>query len=170
MARRPREVWIAEAPGYRGSRRTGVPLVSEPLLARATTDLGLSRPLRKATVTPAPVVRTSVAVWEQVAARTVAPLLWNAVLHHPHQPADPFTNRAPTRAERTLFAGALHGLLELVRPDVVVAIGRVAQRSVVDVRPDVVYVRHPSQGGLTAFRGQMAELARGGDAPSGDRR
>jgi hypothetical protein len=155
-ATRPTEVWIAEAPGHRGSRRTGVPLVPELRLGPVSAHLGIDPPLAKATTTTAPTVRTANAVWEQIETMPGPPLLWNAVLHHPHEPGEPFTNRSPTRTERALFAPLLHDLLELFGPERVVAIGRVAEATASLVHPDVTYVRHPSRGGLGAFRAGIA--------------
>lgn len=152
IERRPRTLWLAEAPGHDGTRRTGLPLVPETHLAVAAVALGLAEPFTKATRTPARANRTGTTVWRELERADELPLLWNAVPHHPHPADRQHGNRTPTAAEITTFRPALALLLELTAPDGVRCIGRVAERAIAPLRPDAVYVRHPAQGGLTAFR------------------
>jgi uracil-DNA glycosylase len=120
---------VAEAPGYRGTRVSGVPLTSERQLSgtgpaeatativhRALADLGLEEDT----------------------------LLWNVVPTHPHAAGRPDTNRRPTRAE---IEASRPYLAELARGRRVIAVGRLAARAL-----GTPYVRHPSHGGAAAFR------------------
>ncbi|MBA2333021.1 MAG: uracil-DNA glycosylase [Actinobacteria bacterium] len=124
---------VGEAPGYRGTRVSGIPLTSE----RQLTGFG-----------PAEATATIVhrALDELGLAAEV--LLWNVVPTHPHRLGVPESNRRPTRSEieqSTCF------LTELARGRRVVPLGRVAHSAL-----GGTYVRHPAQGGAAAFRRGLA--------------
>src|SRR5438067_11862899 len=108
---------VGEAPGYRGTRVSGIPLTSERLL----TGLGPA----EATATIVHRVLAELGIAGEV-------LLWNAV---PTHPGDERSNRAPTRGEAeagVAFARAL------ARRRTVVPVGRLAQALL-----GGPYVRHP---------------------------
>ena len=107
-------VWIARDLGYRGGRRTGLPLTDE--------------------------------------------ILWNIFPLHPFEPGDPLSNRCHTRAEREVFQELLFTLLKMLRPKSVIAIGRDAHQSLLELDIDCHAVRHPSYGGQTEFIRGMNEL------------
>lgn len=144
------EIWIAEAPGHNGGARSGVPLIAESRFDHFAALTGVV--LERATTGPAMGTPTGNAVWEHLDRRARLPLLWNTVLHHPHRPDDPATNRTPTAREITAFASTRALLAELAPRARVIAIGRVAQRS---WEGPVAYVRHPAQGGRRAFDSQL---------------
>ena len=123
---------VAEAPGYRGTRVSGIPLTSE----RQLTGEGPA----EATATIVHRVLTELGVADDV-------LLWNTV---PTHPGDARTNRRPTRTEIT---AGLPFARELAGGRHVVAVGRVAHAAF-----GGAYVRHPSHGGASAFRHGLAHL------------
>ena len=123
---------VGEAPGYRGTRVSGIPLTSE----RQLTGAGSA----EATAT---IVHRVLA--DLGAARDV--LLWNVV---PTHPGDERSNRPPTRAE---VAAGLPFVRELVRGRRVVAVGRVAHTAL-----GAPYVRHPSHGGAMEFARTLRRL------------
>ena len=119
---------VAEAPGYRGTRVSGIPLTSE----RQVSGCG-----------PGEVTATIVhRVLEQLSLADET-LLWNVVPTHPHLPGRPDTNRCPTRAEVAASRAFVEVLTTGRR---VVAVGRLAEAV---LGPPAV--RHPSHGGATAF-------------------
>jgi uracil-DNA glycosylase len=131
--RQARLLLVAEAPGYRGTRVSGIPLTSE----RQLTGTG-----------PAEATANIVhAVLEELGIESDV-LLWNVVPTHPGTES---SNRPPTRVEIEASAPFLAELSEGRRA---IAIGRLAQ-----ARIGGPYVRHPSRGGAAAFRiGLVAAL------------
>ena len=125
---------VAEAPGYRGTRVSGIPLTSE----RQLTGAG-----------PAEATATIVhRVLEELGAKDDV-LLWNLVPTHPGTAS---SNRPPSMIEIELSATFL---TELARGRRVVPVGRLAQ-----ARLGGVYIRHPAHGGARSFReGLAAALA-----------
>jgi uracil-DNA glycosylase len=123
---------VAEAPGYRGARISGIPLTSE----RQLTGAGPA----EATATIVHRALDELGVGGEV-------LLWNVV---PTHPGDEHSNRRPTRAEIEV---GLPFARELARGRRVVAIGRLAQHAF-----GGEYVRHPARGGSAAFRAGLAAV------------
>jgi uracil-DNA glycosylase len=117
---------VAEAPGYRGARVSGIPLTSE----RQLTGAGPT----EATATIVHATLAALGIEEDV-------LLWNVV---PTHPGTATSNRRPTRLE--VEAGEPF-LADLARGRRVIAVGRVAHAGI-----GGPYVRHPSHGGAAAFR------------------
>ena len=118
---------VGEAPGYRGTRVSGIPFTSE----RQLTGKGPA----EATATIVHRVLGELGVEDDV-------LLWNVVPTHPGTAS---SNRPPTHVE--IEAGKPF-LRELARGRRVIAVGRVAQGVL-----GGDYVRHPSRGGAELFRG-----------------
>jgi uracil-DNA glycosylase len=123
---------VGEAPGYRGTRISGIPLTSE----RQLTGSGPA----EATATVVHRVLTELGLSADV-------LLWNVV---PTHPGGERSNRRPT--QREIHAGRPF-LVELARGRRVVPVGRVAQDAV-----GGRYVRHPGHGGAAAFRAGLLQL------------
>jgi uracil-DNA glycosylase len=116
---------VGEAPGYRGTRISGIPFTSE----RQLTGVGPA----EATASIVQGVLAELGIADDV-------LLWNAV---PTHPGTAFSNRRPTSAE--IAAGRCFAE-ELAAGRLIVAVGRIAHAAV-----GGHYVRHPSHGGAGAF-------------------
>lgn len=117
---------VAEAPGYRGTRVSGIPLTSE----RQLTGAGPA----EATATIVHRTLAELGIEDDV-------LLWNLV---PTHPGTEISNRRPTRVEQE--AGEPF-LAELAQGRSAIAVGRLAH-----ARLGGPYVRHPSRGGGVRFR------------------
>jgi uracil-DNA glycosylase family 4 len=127
---------VGEAPGYRGARISGIPFTSE----RQLTGAGPA----EATATIVHRVLAELGLADEI-------LLWNVVPTHPGTTA---WNRAPSRAE---VAAGRRFAVELARGRQVIAVGRIAAAAL-----GAEYVRHPSHGGVAAFRDGMLRFAPGG--------
>ncbi len=123
---------VAEAPGYRGARVSGIPLTSE----RQLTGKGPA----EATATVVHRTLAELGLAEEV-------LLWNVV---PTHPGDERSNRRPSRAE---VAAGLPFAIELARGRRVVPVGRLAHEAL-----GGTYVRHPANGGALGFRRGLRAL------------
>lgn len=143
-------IWIARDLGYRGGRRTGVPLTDEIHLAPAGALMG-GIELERATRGPVVAERTAAVVWRVLSGIRQPVVLWNIFPLHPHEPADPFSNRCHTRAEREATWPLLTALFGMIRPRRIVAIGRDAGLALSRIEIPVHVVRHPSYGGQADF-------------------
>ncbi len=130
---------VAEAPGYRGTRVSGVPLSSE----RQLTGSGPA----EATATVVHRVLRELGLEDEA-------LLWNVVPTHPHLPGRAETNRRPSAAEVQASAPFLAAVARGRR---VVPIGRLAHAAL-----GGAYVRHPSHGGVEAFTQGLRRMLRHG--------
>jgi uracil-DNA glycosylase len=136
--------------GYRGGRRTGLAMTDDERLARhaalfdakgleSATNFGPSREI------------TASAVWEAVDLLDEPVFLWNIFPLHPHKDSEPLSNRRHTRFEREACAGLLDKLLGALKPELIIGIGRDAQRELNRRGISNCPVRHPAYGGKTEF-------------------
>lgn len=150
-------MWIARDLGYRGGRRTGVPLTDEVHLGDAATLMG-GIELARATQGPIVAERTAAIIW-RVLARIAHPvMLWNVFPFHPHEASSQLSNRCHTRAEREATWPLLQALIEMLKPRQIIAIGRDAQLALSELGIPTEGVRHPSYGGQREFIDSMYAL------------
>ena len=163
-------IWIARDLGYRGGRRTGVPLTDEVHLGLAGQLLG-GFELQRATKGPIVAERTAAVIWKVLARIGQPVVLWNVFPYHPHEPDEPFSNRAHTASEREIARPLLQSLIAMFRPQRLVAIGRDARQALDGIKVEVATVRHPSYGGQSEFIAGIYQLygveTEGGDQPEG---
>jgi uracil DNA glycosylase superfamily protein len=143
-------VAVGEAAGYQGMRWSGIAFTSERDLARWSLPYRATSTMRKGGWSEPSGTIVHGLLAELGAERRV--ILWNTVPFHPHLPDQPLSNRRPTRPEIAQGIAYVERLIAIMRPRLVVAVGRVAAA----ILPDgAVYVRHPAQSGATAFRAGM---------------
>jgi len=157
LAARADTIWIGRDLGYRGGRRTGVPLTDEIHLGWAGVLLG-GVAFERATCGPAVAERTAAVVWSVLSRIGEPVVLWNIFPLHPHKPDEPFSNRCHTRAEREATWPLLLALVALIRPRRIVAIGRDAGTALAGMDVPVSIVRHPSYGGQGEFIAGVHEV------------
>jgi hypothetical protein len=150
-------LWVARDLGYRGGRRTGVPLTDEVFLHQYGTAIGAPN-LKKATSGPIVAERTAQITHGLIRQIGSAVFMWNVFPLHPYEPDNQLTNRKHTSYERKISRFAIEWLLDNLRIDVVVAIGRDAQLALSDMGVDAVPVRHPSYGGQREFIAAVSEV------------
>jgi hypothetical protein len=141
---------VAEAAGWRGARYSGLCLYCERQIDESNTPLRrTSRYPRGWSEPSATIVQRAIAPW---ADRVV---LWNLVPTHPRRDAVAHTNRPPVRAELLEGERWTRRLIDVLQPQHVVAIGRLAAAALTS---DIPAVRHPAHGGATACTRQLRAL------------
>jgi hypothetical protein len=150
LAVRVDTIWVARDLGYRGGRRTGLPLTDESHLGQAGVLLG-GITLDRATLGAIVSERTAAIVWKALSRVGEPAFLWNVFPLHPHEPDRPFSNRCHTRAERVVTWPLLTELIAMIRPRRIVAIGRDASIALAGIDIPLQVVRHPSYGGQAQF-------------------
>lgn len=168
-ARKPRIALITEAPGYKGMRLTGVPMISRRMLREGIPALGLFALSRGYQEVHEPGFeriqseQSGTILWGTLAALGVVPLVWNAFPFHPHKAGQTLSNRAPRRTEVAEGATFLRELLDIFRPETIIAVGNVAHGSLNALGYACPKIRHPAQGGKNDFvaglRAQIAQRA-----------
>lgn len=144
---------VGEAGGYQGMRWSGIAFTSERDLAAWGDPFAVTCAARRWSEPSGTIVHR---VLGELGAELDV-VLWNTVPTHPHRAGEPLSNRRPTTAEIAAGAVFVERAVEIIRPAVVVAVGRIAE-SVLGERAS--YVRHPANGGGAAFaEGLRAILA-----------
>jgi hypothetical protein len=145
-------VAVGEAAGYQGMRWSGIAFTSEFDLLRWRDPYRRSSRRARPWKEPSGTIVHGV-LDEMAAERRV--ILWNTVPTHPHLPGQPLSNRRPTRQEVAAGLPFAERLIEIIRPRLVVGVGRIAADT---LGSRAIYVRHPAQSGATAFRAGMRAL------------
>lgn len=143
-------IWVARDLGYRGGRRTGVPLTDEAHLGDAEQMFG-GVSLSRATCGQAMAERTATVTWSLLSEIRRPVMLWNVFPLHPHASNDPMTNRCHKKSEREITWHFLTSLVDMIKPNRIVGIGRDAGKALADLQTPVETVRHPSYGGQADF-------------------
>ncbi len=159
-----RYILISEAPGYAGARFTGVSFTSERFLFGSdalpwTRGLGFERASRDDL--PHRPEMSATIVWSAVGDRRDI-VFWPSFPWHPMGARGPLSNRAPRRDEVLVGQEFLRFMVETFWPDrKLLAIGRYGEAAIHAMGfPEAGYIRHPAQGGATAFRQGIAALPR----------
>lgn len=150
-------LWVARDLGYRGGRRTGLPLTDEehlPALSQAYGGLALHRATQGLPVAE----RTAAVIWKMLSRLDQPVFLWNVFPLHPFEPGRPLSNRRHTRAERRTCQDLFFALLDTLQPRRIVAIGKDAHDTLEEFGLEHHPVRHPSHGGQAAFAEGVSRL------------
>lgn len=152
-------LWVGEAPGRLGARRTGLPFTDDYALQAHGERWGVEfpRPTTGAMIKE----QSARAVWEvlpRIKEKTV--FLWNAFPLHPHKRGESFSIRKPYAKELAKGRELLSELIVALKPSLLVAIGGPANEATRKVAPEreIVKVRHPSHGGQREFKDAIREL------------
>ncbi len=139
---------LAEAPGPWGCRFSGIPVTSEAQLVSA--DIPVHG--QKTSVKSKPHTEYTARIfWRELRSAFPKFLVWNAVPLHPHYEGHPMSIRTPRKREVRAFTPLLAGLLQVLQPETVLAMGRTAEGAFEYAGWHSEYVRHPSQGGANIF-------------------
>lgn len=150
----PRVLLLAEAPGYRGCRYSGVPVTSERIMLEGVEKWGLfGEGYQPTSDQPDGVAEmTATILWGALVEHLdTPPVIWNTVPLHPHRPGEPDTNRTPRVPEIRMGQPFVEAMLALFPVRTVFAVGRKAERALGELGIEHSYLRHPSQGGKADF-------------------
>jgi uracil-DNA glycosylase len=164
LACEPEFLVVGEASGYLGMRRAAIAFTSERLLLEGAIPR-VAAPAGRLTTRRLPYSEPSATiVWKTlrqlgIAERTV---LWNALPMHPFKPDNVESNRTPTDAELMQGAPAMRLLADAFPRARIVAVGRKSESllQAMGLQP-AAQVRHPANGGASAFAAGMAALTVG---------
>jgi len=156
----PRFLLIGEAMGYAGGRFSGIAFTSE-------SDLVGDNPLpwtkrldvqRSSNADKLFKERSAAIVWPEVIKRGDDCLLFNTFPWHPfNEKKGPLSNKHPGRLAAEGLP-ILRMLLDAYPAATPVAIGRTAEKALVEFGIEARYVRHPSHGGAPEFKKGVSEL------------
>lgn len=165
---KPAVMLVMEAPGYRGSRLTGVPVTSRRILLDGVPELNLFGKTNGYQDVPEPGFeaikgeQSATVVWGTLAALKHVALIWNAYPFHPRKSAtEILTNRAPRKPEVETGKPFIRDLLDIFGCQTVIAVGNVADESLRQMGIDHFKVRHPAQGGKNEFVSGMTKILGG---------
>lgn len=154
----PDVILIGEAPGYQGTRRTGVPFGSEHIIMGGMPDVkffGDPRGFERAYDERVYKEPTSTIMWRTISKYDRLPLLWAVYPLHPHQSGNTESNRTPTRKEVGATKLHLLKLLDITGIKTVLALGNTAKTTLDDLNIPAQKIRHPSHGGGPVFAQQL---------------
>jgi len=154
VVNKPKLILVGEAPGYKGCCVSGIPFTSTAVIKKspffrniAVSDVEYEQNEATATI-----------IWEYLDKRGVYLLFWNAYPFHPHKENNPKSNLKPKKSQLELGRTYLNELRELFPEAKLVAVGRVAQKSLESEGIKADYVRHPANGGKAEFIKGLDEL------------
>jgi uracil-DNA glycosylase len=146
-----------EAPGYRGSRLTGVPVTSRKVLLGGVPALNLFgtengfQDVADVGFEHIYGEQSATIVWNTLAELQHVPLIWNTFPFHPREVGKPLTNRRPRKRETELGGKFLQRLIDLFMPELVIAVGNVAYETLTGLDIQSTKIRHPAQGGKNDY-------------------
>lgn len=153
--KKPNILLVGEAAGPHGMRFSGIPFTSEAQLENKIFPFSGSRSSSK----KKPHSENSGTVfWGALLSYYYSFFVWNLVPFHLHKAGDYLSIRNPTRPEIQEFSALLKLILEISKPQQVIAIGRTAQSALTLINKPCTYIRHPSQAGANAFRDGITKL------------
>lgn len=153
----PTRIFVGEAPGHNGCFNTGVPFTDENTIANNPFFSGIKENLSYKT--PQSETTASI-IWERlgIIPKEDYPLMWNIYPFHPsnadssHYLSTERNNRTPNGRECLLGKNVLEKLLNCFNIQEYYAIGCRARDTLKSTYTNIMYIRHPSRGGINLFR------------------
>lgn len=146
---------IGEAPGHRGCRFTGVPFTCERQFAEGRLPFSGRKTSASEQTKSEP---TANLFWEILSPFHPRFISWNCVPYHPHEAGEPLTNRSPSITELKNHLRILKGIISILEPTRIVAVGRKAEYSLTALRVPFDTVPHPARGNREPFRRALQSI------------
>ena len=161
----PKTLLVAEAPGYKGMRLTGVPFSSRAFIRDGIDGVpifgevnGYQAPIDEDN--PSEREQTATIVWEVLRDVRPLPLSWNTSPFHPHRQGELLSNRKPRKPELDIGQEFLLEIMDMYPFETFIAIGNTADGVLSKLGIDHHKVRHPAQGGKNDFVRGMQDILR----------
>lgn len=157
LKRKPHYMLVMEAPGYRGCRLTGVPVTSRKISIEGISNLEMFGAERGYQLTEDAGFenvygeQSATIVWNTLSEIGIVPLIWNTFPFHPRKGDAQRSNRKPRVPETKIGLNYLQAVIECFKPELIVAAGNVAYKTMTSAGIDCHKVRHPAQGGKNDF-------------------
>jgi len=155
-----RLLMIGEAPGHLGAKYSGIPFTSERLLVEGKIPHLEKHWYNRISTRAKPFSEPSATtIWKTAHELHIEDkiVLWNAFPWHPYKDSLD-SNRTPTNQELSEGLQFLEQLINLFPDVTLLAIGRKSQSLLNELGKEHVEIRHPSMGGVPAFRKGMTAL------------
>jgi uracil-DNA glycosylase len=165
---------VGEALGYQGGHFTGIAMTSERILLGKMKHKGIEPEYVMTALQPSRTSKenvrqdgftepTATIVWGHLLEMGIDPysfVLWNALPWHPYKSdKGMLSNRTPKDTEMLAGLEKLKQLIDLLKPQIVIAVGQKAADQLARLDIEFSQVRHPANGGATKFRDQFAQIA-----------
>ncbi len=159
-----RYVLCGEAVGYAGAVHSGIPFTSERLLVQGAIPRVTDCLHGRLTTRKLPFSEPSATiVWSKLYELGIAEqtILTNSVPWHPVGKTGPHSNRTPTESEKEAGLAMLPLMLDIYPNAIIVAVGNIASENLTAIGIEHHKVRHPANGGATAFRDGLQHITSG---------
>ncbi|MBN1316304.1 MAG: uracil-DNA glycosylase [Anaerolineales bacterium] len=145
-------ILLAEAAGYQGCRFSGIPMTSEEHIAGPDPVAWARNNNYKRSSTRDRLWRepSATILWETLENRMDC-LIWNTFPWHPMGKRGELSNRTPRADEVSAGIQVLDLLIARYSDARIVAIGRIAEKTLKNLDINPIYVRHPAHGGKPEF-------------------
>lgn len=152
----PAYLLLGEAPGPNGCRFSGIPFTSERQLVEPTFWL---HGVQSSSANYPYEEMSGRVLWNTLSIVHEKFFIYNAIPFHPFLEGNPLSIRTPKAEEIERYTIHLRDIVQILKPEQCVAIGRVAEKAFKSIGiNNVVYARHMSHGGETAFVDKMREI------------
>lgn len=148
FSKRPAVFLIGEAAGPWGCRFSGIPFTSERMLVSGVFPF---EGYQSSTHDPPYSEISATIFWKVLLPYHPKFFVWNAVPFHPRKRGEMLSIRHPTREEIYVHSKVLSKMLSLMKPKLIIAVGRKAELALKILGKSSIYVRHPSQSGVREF-------------------
>lgn len=155
---------IGEAPGYHGCRLSGIAFTCEENFTKDIIpgimgkEMGYKifsdgKPEKELS---ASIVWPKLQDWYEV--HGSVPLLWNICPFHPHRENDVMSNRTPRKKEIEKGLKYFFELVDIFDIQCIGCIGKKSYDTLKEFDSNLIYLRHPSCGGINKFREMVDKL------------
>lgn len=155
---------IGEAPGYHGCRLSGIAFTCEENFTKDIIpgimgkEMGYKifsdgKPEKELS---ASIVWPKLQDWYEV--HGSVPLLWNICPSHPHRENDVMSNRTPRKKEIEKGLKYFFELVDIFDIQCIGCIGKKSYDTLKEFDSNLIYLRHPSCGGINKFREMVDKL------------